>query len=238
MNLTIDLYKKDNSYTLSNNKKLGYAVEMLRYFSTFLVFVSIFTTYFVYRGTLNQAKALPFGLDNDYMEIVELNEKFASTVPLPMESIQTAHEVGDKRVVALYMFLKKYNSPMSDLSVAKAFIENADKNGFGNSWWLLPAIAGIESGFGRVTPTIDSRPSYNAWGWSGGCKSSRWSCFNSWEDAIEKVSSGMAKGYGVQNLEPNRIMAAYCPPCAASGGDWAVHVNSFIVEMNRIYKSI
>jgi hypothetical protein len=217
---------------------LSVTVESLRYITTVLVFIALFATYFVYKGSRDQAHALPFGLGNDYLEVVELNEKFANTVPIPMESIQTTHQVGDKRVIALHTFLQKYNSPMRDIAVAKAFIENADKNGFGDSWWLLPAIAGIESGFGRLIPYVGGKSTFNAWGWSGGCQASRWSCFNSWEDAIAKVSTGMAKGYGAQNLDPNRIMAAYCPPCAASGGAWAKHVNGFIVEMNRIYKTI
>lgn len=237
MDLKISFEKLQNE--TKSHDTADYILLFLKKFTTVLMLISVVGTYCIYIGSQNKTEALPFGLDNDYLEIVDMNRKFANTVPIPLESIETANQGGDKRVLALHTFLKKYNSPMSDINIAKAFVEEAEKNGFGNKWWLLPAIAGMESGFGKAIPIIGGKSSFNAWGWSGGCnKVSRWSCFESWEDAITKISRGMAKGYGVQNLEPNQIMARYCPPCASSGGKWAIHVNSFIVEMNRIYKTI
>jgi hypothetical protein len=201
------------------------------------VFISSFA-YFHFES--NQAEAVQFGLGNNYEEILRLNEEFANNVPLSIDSISVANRQGDKRVVALLLFLQKYSSPMATPSVAQAFIDHADKNGFGDKWEILPAIAGIESAFGRLIPRTADKLSYNAWGWSGGSKYGRWSYFDSWEDAVAKVSAGLAKGYSRTGYDPMKMMASYCPPCARPENNaiWARTVKRFIAEMNEIYKSL
>jgi hypothetical protein len=183
----------------------------------------------------NKAEAATFGLGNDYNQILELNGKLTNNVPVSIEKISISHTEGDKRVIALLMFLQKYNSPMASLSVSKAFVESADRNGFGDKWTLLPAIAGIESGFGKITPNKGKKQSFNAWGWGG---PGHWVYFNSWEDSAERISKGIAVGYGSTNLNPEKMMASYCPPCATSGGMWAKGVKQYMAEINSIYKSI
>lgn len=105
----------------------------------------------------------------------------------------------DERTEKLEIFLKSYNSPMSNH--AKIFIEEADKNEI--DWKLLPAISGIESSFGRKIPFS----SYNPFGWANGTYR-----FRDWEEAISLVSGELKKKYvdrGATTVD--KIAAIYCP---------------------------
>lgn len=180
----------------------------------------------------NKAMATPFGLNNNYIEVMEMNKRLMQVVPIPVSEISTAYQEGDKRVVALLIFLEKYRSPAASLSVARAFVENADKNGFGDKWQLLPAISGVESGFCRLIPYTAQKSSYNCWGWGG---PGNWYYFDNFEHAVESISAGLAYGYGVDNLIPEVMVRSYCPPCYESGGYWARGVHQYINEINDIY---
>jgi hypothetical protein len=200
-----------------------------------LVLAITATGTFTFTARTNKAEAATFGLGNDYNQILELNERLSNNVPVPIETISLTHTTGDKRVVALLLLFQKYQSPMASPSVAKAFVDSADRYGFGDKWALLPAISGIESAFGKITPYKPGKPSHNAWGWGG---PGNWHYFESWEDAADKISRGIARGYGATGLNPERMMASYCPPCAKSGGHWAKVVNQYMAEANAIYKSL
>ncbi len=195
----------------------------------------IASSFLVMSAKNHKAEAATFGLGNDYNKILELNGRLSNSVPVSIEKISMSHTDGDKRVIALLIFLQKYKSPMASPSVAKAFVDSADKYGFGDRWALLPAISGIESGFGKITPYKHNQLSYNAWGWGG---PGNWVYFNSWEDSADRISKGIAKGYGATNLNPERMMASYCPPCSKSGGLWAKVVIGYMAELNAIYKSL
>jgi hypothetical protein len=210
-------------------------VKSLKKFGIFALGITLSLISFIgYKGVTSKAQATPFGLDNDYQEMIALNERLSSTVPLSIDTISTYESTGDKRVLALMIYFEKYKSPMASMSVAKAFVDGADKNGFGDKWYILPAISGIESGHGRAIPRKGNVSSYNGWGWGG---PGRWVYFNSWEDAATRISVGVAKGYGT-NLSPERMMASYCPPCAKSGGHWAKVVNQYIAEIKAIHASL
>jgi hypothetical protein len=203
------LLSPDPFFSLRRVKSVN--LKAVKSISMLLIIISITLSFFMLSAKKNEVEALPFGLNNNYLEIAATNKKFSSIVPVPIETIQTSQEKGDKRVVALLAVLNRYGSPMANVSVARAFISSAEKYGFGDKWFLLPAIAGIESGFGRIIPYHGSKSSFNAWGWGG---PGAWVYFKSWEDAIDRISRGLAKGYGLQNLTPERMMATYCPPCA------------------------
>jgi len=211
-----------------------------KFFFSILLILIVLSSLVYFTSIEQKAEAVQFGLGNDYNEIVELNSSIASNVPFSIEPITTSEAKGDKRVVALLIFFEKYKSPMAKTSIAKAFVEGADKNGFGDKWYLLPAISGIESGFGKIIPYHGNTSSYNAWGWSGGSKYGRWSYFSSWEDAALQVSAGIAKGYARTNLIPEKMMASYCPPCALpqNKGLWAKTVNNYIKEMQQIHSNL
>lgn len=87
--------------------------------------------------------------------------------------------------------LKKYHSPLED--EAKNFIQTCQK--YNLDCYLLPSIAGLESGFGRlIFPN-----SYNPFGWGGG-----YIVFSSWEKAIDTVGKNLRKNYldkGAENLK-------------------------------------
>jgi hypothetical protein len=203
------------------------------------LFVFIFSGFAIFSAEKNVAEANLFEVSEDFQLIIDQNNKIADAVPVPIESITINQAGGDKRVLALMIFLERYKSPMANANIAKTFVEQADKNGFGDKWQILPAISGIESGFGRITPRKNNIASYNAWGWtSKGSKFSRWAYFNSWEDAVTTISKGLAKGYGPTNLIPERMMRAYCPDCHEGDGKWAVYVSQYIDQMNVIYESL
>lgn len=211
-----------------------------RVFFSLLSVLAILSSLTYFSSLGQRAEAIQFGLGNDYSKIVEMNASIANNVPFSVEPITTSEAKGDKRVVALFLFLEKYQSPMAKISVAKAFVEGAEKNGFGDKWYLLPAISGIESAFGKIIPYYGKISSYNAWGWSGGSKYGRWSYFSSWEDAVLQVSAGIGKGYARTNFIPEKMMATYCPPCALpeNRGIWAKTVNQYIKEIQEIYSSL
>lgn len=234
----INPQKLDKIRKQVNSEKKKFSISKF-FFSIFLVITVISISVF-YTSSNQKAEAVQFGLGNDYEKILELNSELANNVPLSIDAISSSQMKGDKRVVALLIFLERYKSPMAKASVAKAFIEGADANGFGDKWFILPAISGMESGFGRMIPATGNVSSYNGWGWSGGSKYGRWSYFKSWEDAAIQVSIGISKGYSKVNLTPEKMMAIYCPPCALpqNKGIWAKTVNRYIAEMKQVLESL
>jgi len=124
----------------------------------------------------------------------------------------------DKREIRLRKFLQKHNSPLTDYSFF--FIEKADE--YNLDWRLLPAIAGVESSFGKRIPA----GSYNPFGWANGEFR-----FASWEESIETVSKSLREKYynkGLKNI--NSIAKVYAPPSKT----WASKVIFF---MNKIETS-
>ncbi len=115
---------------------------------------------------------------------------------------------------ALIMFLKKYNSPLIDQ--APAFIEIADK--YNLDWRLLPAIAGMESTFGRFL----IEQTHNPFGWGGG-----YIYFDSYEEGIETVGRELARRFK-EHTSPEEIGPTYTPPNYAN---WIKGVNFFMHEL-------
>ena len=124
----------------------------------------------------------------------------------------------DERVRALESYLERYNSPLAPY--ASDFIENADK--YQLDWKLLPAIAGLESGFGKQIPPY----SYNAWGW--GIYGNSVLRFASWSEAISTISKGLREGYLRDNPESNPYMIG---PTYAASPTWAVRVDGFMASI-------
>ena len=124
----------------------------------------------------------------------------------------------DERVIILQNYLEAKNSPFSDN--AKQFIETADN--YHLDWRLIPAITGVESGFGKHIP----KNSYNAYGWANGKYS-----FNSWDESIEIVGKTLKERYidrGAVNI--NRIAKIYAPP----SNTWASKVKYFMNEIDPL----
>jgi hypothetical protein len=100
----------------------------------------------------------------------------------------------------LHAYLKSKNSPLAEN--AETFVDVADE--YNIDYRLLPAIAGIESNFGRV----QLENSYNPFGWGGG-----YVYFDSFDEAIETVGRELYERcikLGVDT--PAEIGPSYCPP--------------------------
>lgn len=121
----------------------------------------------------------------------------------------------DNRIEKLGDYLRTKGSPLADY--ADTFVSAADK--FGLDWKLLPAISGVESGFGRVYVV----GTYNAWGWGGG-----YIGFGSWTNAINTIAQDLRENYANHGLiTPFEIGPVYAPPSYT----WASNVQMY---MNQI----
>ena len=122
----------------------------------------------------------------------------------------------DNRVENLHAHLESKNSPLADL--AEVFVEVADE--YDLDYRFLPAIAGIESGFGRVQ--LDN--SYNPFGWGGG-----YIYFESFEEAIRTVGFELYERYVQLGADtPAEIGPSYCPPNFVR---WIAGVTEFMEEI-------
>lgn len=120
-------------------------------------------------------------------------------------SLIYADEKGTMTAAALATFLRRQRSPMAPY--APDIIRAA--NAYGTDPRIVVAIAGEESGYGRVCR------GYNAWGWDGGRY--RW---RSWPESIDQYSRLLASRYP-NHRDYRRIARRYNPP---SPEGWAAKV--------------
>lgn len=147
-------------------------------------------------------------------EVISANHYVVSSSAQIVKPVATNSEY-DYRERILRDYLISHNSPMADY--ANNFIYYADK--YDIDWRLVPAIAGVESTFGKRIPTN----SYNAYGWNNGKFS-----FTSWTESIEVVSKALRENYynkGATSID--KIARRYAPP----SNTWNWKVKYF---MNKI----
>ena len=126
-------------------------------------------------------------------------------------------DIIDNRNIILKNYLKSKNSPLADYS--EQIIYSSDK--YELDWRLIPAITGVESGFGNNMP----KDSYNAYGWANGAYS-----FNSWNESIEIVTKTLREKYkdrGATSL--SQIGRIYAPPSST----WSYKVKHFMEDINE-----
>jgi hypothetical protein len=125
----------------------------------------------------------------------------------------------DPRIERLQAYLEKHQSPLAEY--AACFIQTADKYDFDqlDLDYLVPAITGVESTFGKFYP----QGSYNAYGWANG--NYRW---NSWEESIDHVSRVLKEKYIDQGADNVWKIG----PIYAASPAWASKVTYFIKEIN------
>jgi len=146
-------------------------------------------------------------------------QRFAA-LPSQISGLSESIISGDARVFILRNFLSE--SPLENYSELMVF--KADE--YGLDFRLIPAIAMVESGAGRVIP----EGSHNAWGFENGATD-----FPSWEHAIDRVALTLRTEYVDKGLEtPQEIMPKYAPPSVLKGGPWAQKVNFFFAEMDNV----
>lgn len=138
---------------------------------------------------------LSFFLLSARLVLAEKSEVYNQIVP------QIESKKIDNRAKVLSDYLAKYNSPLQ--YHAQDFIEAADT--YKLDWRLIPAIAGVESTFGKHIPG-----GFNAWGW--GVYGNQAIYFNSWRDGIFTIAKGLREGYLNKGLtDPytmNKVYAA------------------------------
>lgn len=124
----------------------------------------------------------------------------------------------DNQAKILAQYLSKQNSPLQ--YHAQDFI-NAAKV-YNLDWRLLPAIAGVESTFGKFIPG-----GYNAWGW--GVYGNQAIYFSSWKEAIFAVSKGLRENYLDKGLtDPYAINRIY-----AVSPTWGGKVTYFMQDIEK-----
>lgn len=107
---------------------------------------------------------------------------------------------------------------------AQDFVDAARE--YNLDWKMLPAIAGVESTFGKFIPG-----GYNAWGW--GVYGTNAIYFKSWREAIFTISKGLRENYFDRGLNnPDSINRVY-----AESKSWGSNVSYFITDLERFEKS-
>lgn len=135
-----------------------------------------------------------------------------------VQAISITPQKVDKRAEVLQAYLAKYNSPMQ--YQAQSFVEAADE--YNLDWRLVPAIAGVESTFGKFIPG-----GFNAWGW--GVYGDQAIYFTSWRDGIFTVSAGLRQNYLDRGLvDPYDINRVY-----AASPTWGSHVHYFLKDIEK-----
>lgn len=121
-----------------------------------------------------------------------------------------------RKKLVMSKVLQNYNSPLS--SEVAAFLSTCIS--YELDCYLLPSIAGIESGFGKfVYPN-----SNNPFGWGGGMI-----MFQSWQDAIDAVGKGLRQNYINKGAESvDEIALIY-----AESKTWAPRVKYFMAQFEK-----
>lgn len=121
----------------------------------------------------------------------------------------------DDRAKILAKFLTSRGSPMA--KDAEKLVKIADK--YNLDWKLLPAIAGVESQYGKMVPF----GSYNPYGWNNGS-----AYFNDWADASDHVAAGIRTRYAPKGeVTPWGIGPSY-----AANPAWASHVVGYMYQID------
>jgi len=143
------------------------------------------------------------------------------------ENSKVRSDVGfaDLRVLTLEDYFNHYNSALYEYS--DDFIEASEKYNIDN-WQLLPAIAIAETNGCQTGESFEQK---NCWGW-GGAGNNR-VVFQSFEQAIDVISSRMIKTYGNDRMNARDIQSTYCGAwCMRNGWKWARGINYYVFRIN------
>ena len=128
----------------------------------------------------------------------------------------------DPEAQILAKYLSEFDSPLQ--YHAQDFIDAS--RAYNLDWKLLPAIAGVESTFGKQIPG-----GYNAWGW--GVYGNQAIYFSSWGEAILTVAAGLRKNYLDKGLtEPYSMNRVY-----ATSPNWGGKVTYFMNHLDKFAKN-
>ncbi|MDP3732951.1 MAG: hypothetical protein Q8Q91_00265, partial [Candidatus Daviesbacteria bacterium] len=124
----------------------------------------------------------------------------------------------DKEAQILASYLARFDSP---LQYHSQDLMDAART-YGLDWKIIPAIAGVESTFGKHIPG-----GYNAWGW--GVYGNQAIYFNSWREGIFTIAKGLRENYFDKGLtEPYSINRIY-----AASPHWGWKVTYFMQDLEK-----
>lgn len=124
----------------------------------------------------------------------------------------------DNKAIILAKYLAQFNSPLQ--YYAQDFIDASQA--FRLDWKMLPAIAGVESTFGKQIPG-----GFNAWGW--GVYGTQAIYFNSWTEGIFTIAKGLRENYLDKGLiDPYSINRVY-----AASPYWGGKVDYFMQDLEK-----
>lgn len=127
----------------------------------------------------------------------------------------------DEKALVLRNYLAQHNSPLQ--YHAQDFIDAASI--YEVDWKLVPAIAGVESTFGKAIPG-----GYNGWGW--GVYGDQAIYFSSWREGIFEVTKGLKEHYINQGLTtPFAMNRVY-----ATSPSWGGKVTYFMQDIEKFSK--
>ena len=148
------------------------------------------------------------------------------TSPSPILLAANISPQDDIRVTALTKFLKKYDSPLTDVS--SYLVTQADR--WGLDYTLIPAISMQESLGCKIIP----ENSYNCWGF--GIYGSKVTRFSSYEEAINSIAKKIKETYIKNGLvNPTLLENVWAPQ---SDGQWSYAVNYFSSKIKDLEKNI
>lgn len=152
------------------------------------------------------------------LTVPTLKVQAVSETELEKQTNQIEAKQLDKRAEILAAYLAKHDSPLQ--YHAQDFIDAAKK--YNLDWKLVPAIAGVESTFGKQIPG-----GFNGWGW--GVYGTQAIYFNSWTEAISTISKGLRENYIDKGYtEPYSMNKIY-----AASPFWGSKVNYFMEEIEK-----
>ena len=126
--------------------------------------------------------------------------------------------------MAISRVLARYRSPYT--ASASAFVEACVKHNI--DCYMLPAISGVESYFGKFTYPNSNNP----FGWGGGLI-----MFTSWDNGIDTVAAGLSKNYVQKGRETiQEIAPIYCPPSTTWSGKVEFFYKQFVLEEQKLTK--
>ncbi len=143
-----------------------------------------------------------------------------ASAPLIHQSFIDTEEIERLRTkkleIVIESVLKRYNSPMAKES--EAFVKTCIK--YQIDCFLLPAISGLESTFGKfIHPN-----SYNPFGWGRG-----YMMFDNWSEGFDTVAKGLKNGYIKKGAETIEQIG----PIYSESPTWAVRVNFFVKQFEK-----
>lgn len=128
------------------------------------------------------------------------------------DAYYTLKKLAIKRVLSRKEYQDEHGNPPPVMEALDEFIDACKT--FDLDCYLLPSIAGVESGFGRAT----AAGTHNAFGWGRGLTP-----FKTWGDGVLTVGRGLRENYIDKGLKTIAdIGARYC-----EGETWAGKVQYF-----------